>query len=129
MCCLGCSIVLAPAAESVGRWGVRGFPRAFRVAVFQLNRVCVHSSSTLLERQRLLGVPVTLFGFGLRAWNAIALYSEACPLFRRVGSLVVAFGFVHGSTAPIFIGEFDPGSGRTLAACLKNASRTGGFGP
>ena len=25
----------------------------------------------------------------------------------------------------IFIGEFDPGSGRTLAACLRNASRTG----
>ena len=25
----------------------------------------------------------------------------------------------------IFIGEFDPGSGRTLAACLTHASRTG----
>ena len=24
-----------------------------------------------------------------------------------------------------FIGEFDPGSGRTLAACLTHASRTG----
>jgi len=24
-----------------------------------------------------------------------------------------------------FGGEFDPGSGRTLAACLKHASRTG----
>ena len=27
----------------------------------------------------------------------------------------------------IFYGEFDPGSGRTLAACLTHASRTGGF--
>ena len=26
-------------------------------------------------------------------------------------------------------GEFDPGSGRTLAARLTHASRTGGFGP
>ena len=26
-----------------------------------------------------------------------------------------------------FFGEFDPGSGRTLAACLTHASRTGGF--
>ena len=25
-----------------------------------------------------------------------------------------------------FFGEFDPGSGRTLAACLTHASRTGG---
>jgi hypothetical protein len=25
-------------------------------------------------------------------------------------------------------GEFDPGSGRTLAACLTHASRAGGFG-
>ena len=26
-----------------------------------------------------------------------------------------------------FFGEFDPGSGRTLAACLTHASRTGTF--
>ena len=28
------------------------------------------------------------------------------------------------SVQPLFIGEFDPGSGRTLAACLTHASRT-----
>jgi hypothetical protein len=28
-----------------------------------------------------------------------------------------------------FDGEFDPGSGQTLAACLRHASRTGDFGP
>ncbi|RTE47843.1 hypothetical protein EKN07_11755 [Actinobaculum sp. 352] len=27
----------------------------------------------------------------------------------------------------VFCGEFDPGSGRTLAACLTHASRTGSF--
>ena len=30
-----------------------------------------------------------------------------------------------GFSIIIFIGEFDPGSGRTLAACLTHASRTG----
>lgn len=28
----------------------------------------------------------------------------------------------------VFVGEFDPGSGRTLAACLTHASRTGSAG-
>ena len=30
----------------------------------------------------------------------------------------------HGTKRPSFHGEFDPGSGRTLAACLTHASRT-----
>ena len=33
------------------------------------------------------------------------------------------FGFAHGWWGFLF-GEFDPGSGRTLAACLTHASRT-----
>ena len=47
------------------------------------------------------------------------------PLFV-VGGLFLAFFlvllFLFG-----FFGEFDPGSGRTLAACLTHASRTGLF--
>ena len=30
----------------------------------------------------------------------------------------------RGLLGPVFVGEFDPGSGRTLAACLTHASRT-----
>ena len=33
----------------------------------------------------------------------------------------------YGAKRPSFFGEFDPGSGRTLAACLTHASRTGTF--
>ena len=36
------------------------------------------------------------------------------------GSRLVALGCELG---PVFVGEFDPGSGRTLAACLTHASR------
>ena len=38
--------------------------------------------------------------------------------------LVVVFGSRFGLSA-FLCGEFDPGSGRTLAACLTHASRTG----
>ena len=31
--------------------------------------------------------------------------------------------FFAGFVVPVFVGEFDPGSGRTLAACLTHASR------
>ena len=31
--------------------------------------------------------------------------------------------FVAGTSFQVFVGEFDPGSGRTLAACLTHASR------
>ncbi|MFM2222298.1 MAG: hypothetical protein RLZZ78_555 [Armatimonadota bacterium] len=37
-------------------------------------------------------------------------------LFCFPGLLYAVYG--------LFFGEFDPGSGRTLAACLRNASRT-----
>jgi hypothetical protein len=39
-------------------------------------------------------------------------------------------GFMIGQGFMILFGEFDPGSGRTLAACLTHASRTDhGFRP
>src|SRR5205823_8632814 len=37
---------------------------------------------------------------------------------------VLFFGdFCRGFSSKVFVGEFDPGSGRTLAACLTHASR------
>ena len=42
-----------------------------------------------------------------------------------VASGLDSFGsiFVAGTVFQVFVGEFDPGSGRTLAACLTHASR------
>ena len=36
----------------------------------------------------------------------------------------IKFPHPFGGVGAIFFGEFDPGSGRTLAACLTHASRT-----
>ena len=41
-------------------------------------------------------------------------------LFKRNKIFIEPFGLSNNK----FIGEFDPGSGRTLAACLTHASRT-----
>ena len=53
-------------------------------------------------------------------------------LFLGVGCLLVFVGFCFMKSSFLsgflasnfFFGEFDPGSGRTLAACLTHASRT-----
>lgn len=47
-------------------------------------------------------------------------------IFESVVSLSVIElpGAFSGVLGTIFFGEFDPGSGRTLAACLTHASRT-----
>ena len=49
-------------------------------------------------------------------WGLVGLgfFELILPLFFGVGSGCFSF----------FDGEFDPGSGRTLAACLTHASRT-----
>ena len=43
-----------------------------------------------------------------------------CQVELAFGALLIPLALVH----VIFYGEFDPGSGRTLAACLTHASRT-----
>jgi hypothetical protein len=52
----------------------------------------------------------------------------AMPLMPRVGGVVLfLFGqvsLIGLSLLKVLFGEFDPGSGRTLAACLTHASRT-----
>ena len=52
-----------------------------------------------------------------------------CVRVLRVGGGGLGDGFLSLLFVVLF-GEFDPGSGRTLAACLTHASRTGlpGFG-
>jgi hypothetical protein len=72
------------------------------------------------------------FGVGV-LWSGVV--PLRLKLIDPVGSnvkvkLVVFDGYRHGClwvvvVLPIFFnGEFDPGSGRTLAACLTHASRT-----
>ena len=63
------------------------------------------------------------------AWFFFEWTFLSCPGFFWMGSgLFSCFccrvGFVRGSGPVVFYGEFDPGSGRTLAACLTHASRT-----
>ena len=45
--------------------------------------------------------------------------------FRTEGISKVNFGRWSNPPAYVFYGEFDSGSERTLAACLRHASRTG----
>ena len=44
-------------------------------------------------------------------------------LIALLGCLLLVW-WVSGGVIGVFNGEFDPGSGRTLAACLTHASRT-----
>ena len=46
----------------------------------------------------------------------VLILSSRCVCFVFQGCFIAVYG--------LFFGEFDPGSGRTLAACLRNASRT-----
>ena len=56
-----------------------------------------------------------------------SLKTEQCKSNVRtkvISTLIIKSESVNSK----FIGEFDPGSGRTLAACLTHASRTEDFG-
>src|SRR5690606_25506227 len=50
--------------------------------------------------------------------------SASCPGDSARCEASLSTGFIACDAARVFDGEFDPGSGRTLAACLTHASRT-----
>jgi hypothetical protein len=58
----------------------------------------------------------------LRVHSYSQIMGPSGPVLRDVGT----FGRAFGSAGVVLVinGEFDPGSGRTLAACLTHASRT-----
>ena len=58
--------------------------------------------------------------FWTPAWAAFLCGLWWFVLLLGFGLFTACFGFV----LKFFCGEFDPGSGRTLAACLTHASRT-----
>ena len=61
--------------------------------------------------------------WGVSGWVGVVFLRLFCSVRVRVGSLL---GVGPGSgLGLVLFGEFDPGSGRTLAACLTHASRTG----
>ena len=69
-----------------------------------------------------LGASFLWFG-GCRVGLGLFFLRLFCSVRVRVGSLL---GVGPGSgLGLVLFGEFDPGSGRTLAACLTHASRTG----
>ena len=53
----------------------------------------------------------------------VVVAAVCCPVVGWCVVVVVAGSCFFGLF--VFFGEFDPGSGRTLAACLTHASRTG----
>ena len=80
---------------------------------------------------------VQLFGFlifdpvGLRElyFFFVVIFLDASTGFCGLWWFVLLLGFglftaCFGFVLKFFCGEFDPGSGRTLAACLTHASRT-----
>ena len=97
-------------------------------------------------RRRGLVASVVAFFLGFSCWFLVGLVGEcggvvcvldsvfvfcfyACFLFLSIFLVGIACHvFVVGFPGLMFIhflfGEFDPGSGRTLAACLTHASRT-----
>ena len=68
-----------------------------------------------------LGFRVGVFVHGVFCWFVMA--GGVVPCFLRAFCVrVFIWAMLNGFT--VFCGEFDPGSGRTLAACLTHASRT-----
>ena len=55
-------------------------------------------------------------------WGHVVWFSGLFLTVALAGSVLVVWGWL-GFLLVLF-GEFDPGSGRTLAACLTHASRT-----
>ena len=69
-------------------------------------------------------ISVLLVGVGDSFWtNIMNVRNDVCFLSGQTRSMLLVF-FRLGVVAHVFYGEFDPGSGRTLAACLTHASRT-----
>ena len=62
--------------------------------------------------------PVVGVGWGHVVWFS-GLFTDCCS---GLASCFVVWGLV--GVLLVLFGEFDPGSGRTLAACLTHASRT-----
>ena len=61
--------------------------------------------------------------FGLGGWVGPGLVFWTVVLIGE-GSWLAVLWLVGVSCFLVLFGEFDPGSGRTLAACLTHASRT-----
>ena len=79
----------------------------------------IFSATTVLR----LGVErnAGIFVLG-EAQRSDAPEAHSCALRKRDEAVTQ-----HSAKRSSFFGEFDPGSGRTLAACLTHASRTGTF--
>ena len=96
-------------------------------------------------RRRGLVASVVAFFLGFSCWFLVGLVGEcggvvceldsvfvfcfyACFLFLSIFLVGIACHFCGGFSGlnvfTFLFGEFDPGSGRTLAACLTHASRT-----
>ena len=67
-----------------------------------------------------------------RSWGMGFVHKQASTIDGRPSTAIASCGMLHlsgcveiGEQSAIIGGEFDPGSGSTLAACLMHASRAG----
>ena len=67
------------------------------------------------------GLPGPCFGVGLSL--GLVFWAVCTDCCSGLASCFVVWGWL-GLVLLVLFGEFDPGSGRTLAACLTHASRT-----
>ena len=132
----------APGSSSCDGWGVGRAGPGFLVKWFRGGRVAPGSSSALLGGGGLgvfFSARRSLFfgsGVGLRGLVGVGGFG-GCRVGLGFFLRLLLFGpgrcrFLLGCggwcwlwVVRFLFGEFDPGSGRTLAACLTHASRTG----
>ena len=115
----------------VGGWlEVFWLPAVLCLAFFSVISLVVGGSGVL---PGLLFVGVGCFLLGLSSLRCLLLGRRGVGCFL-LGLLLWGVGcglgfvlhmFGCGFLVVVLFGEFDPGSGRTLAACLTHASRTG----
>jgi hypothetical protein len=120
----GHSTTLTPNRVSVCAGNIRAMPVRLRSCAGEVDRVswcgCPEAGSSDGE----LG-----FGVWLFFENSTGCLISQCQLVIPWPCFLWGLGFlwrqmfVAGVSFQVFVGEFDPGSGRTLAACLTHASR------
>ena len=118
----GFACKLSPCRRLV-RGSLRGCPGSVVWWWFENSRACLYC---LFLQVFWMPVPCPVCVRDARVWG-VAVWMPPFGVASRLFSYFfgVVFGFPRMAFFRFFCGGFDSGSGRTLAACLTHASRTG----